>query len=58
MLAVVFGLVLLATGACYMRRNTFGLPLDEINWDFVWPVIVLALGGSVVSKALGQTKAA
>jgi di/tricarboxylate transporter len=55
---IVFGLVLLATGAYYMLRNTFGLPLDEINWDLVWPVIVLALGGSAIFKALNQTKAA
>jgi hypothetical protein len=55
---IVFGLILLAAGAYYMLRNTFGLPLDEIDWDRVWPFIVIALGGSVILKAWTQTKAA
>jgi hypothetical protein len=55
---IVFGIVLLAAGAYYMLRNTFGLPLDEIDWDRVWPFIVLTLGGSVIFKAWSQPKAA
>ncbi len=48
---IIFGLVLLTTGVWYLLRNTFGLPLDEIDWDRVWPLIVLCLGGSVIFKA-------
>lgn len=49
---LIFGLVLLFAGAYYVLRNSFGLPLDEINWDLVWPFIVVALGGSIVLKAV------
>ena len=48
---LIFGALLLFTGTYYVLRNTFGLPLDDINWDLVWPFIVVALGGAVLAKA-------
>jgi uncharacterized integral membrane protein len=49
---LIFGVLLLFTGTYYVLRNTFGLALDDINWDLVWPFIVVALGGAVVTKAV------
>ncbi len=56
--AIIFGIALLATGLFYVLRNTFGLPLGEINWDAVWPFIVLAIGGSMLFKAMAQPREA
>ena len=55
---LVFGAILLFTGVYYVLRNTFGLPMDDIDWDRVWPFIVLALGGSVVFKAVTRSQEA
>jgi len=49
---LIFGILLLFSGTYYVLRNTFGLPLDDINWDLVWPFIVVALGGTVLTKAV------
>jgi hypothetical protein len=55
---LVFGATLLFTGVYYVLRNTFGLPMNDINWDLVWPVIVVALGGSVIFKAATRSREA
>ncbi len=49
---IIFGMVLVFAGAYYVLRNSFGLPLNDINWDLVWPFIVVALGGSVLFKSV------
>jgi hypothetical protein len=49
--ALIFGLILVATGVYYALRNTLGLQLAEIEWDRIWPFIVLAIGTSAVLKA-------
>ena len=53
-----FGAVLMATGVYYVLRNTFGLPMGEIDWDRVWPFIVVGLGGSIIFKAWTQMREA
>jgi hypothetical protein len=52
--ALILGIVLLGTGLFYMLRNTFGLQLGEINWDGVWPFVVIAFGGSILFKTVTQ----
>lgn len=56
--ALIFGAALLGTGLFYILRDTFGLPLGEINWDGVWPFLVLAIGASIVFKTLAQPREA
>jgi hypothetical protein len=48
---LVFGLVLLFVGGYYLLRNTFGIQMADINWDMVWPILVIVLGGSVLFRA-------
>jgi hypothetical protein len=55
---LIFGAFLLATGVYYVLRNSFGLPMDDIDWDRVWPIVVVALGGSVVFKAFARPREA
>jgi hypothetical protein len=49
--ALFFGIILIATGIYYTLQNTFGMQLAEIDWDRIWPFIVLAIGASAVFKA-------
>jgi uncharacterized integral membrane protein len=52
--ALVFGAILLVVGAYYLLENTFGFNLPEINWDQVWPILVIVLGASVVLRAVAS----
>jgi uncharacterized integral membrane protein len=52
--ALIFGAVLLLVGGYYLLENTFGINLPEINWDQVWPLLVIVLGASVVLRAIAS----
>jgi uncharacterized integral membrane protein len=49
---LLFGLVLLAVGGYFILRNTLGFDIPDLNWDMVWPLLVVCLGGAVLWSAL------
>ncbi len=51
--AAIGGIVIL-TGVYFLLRNAFGLVLPPINWDLVWPIVVIASGVAIVSRAAGS----
>ena len=53
--ALVFGGILLIAGGFYFLRNTLGWNLGDLNWDALWPFLVIALGGSILYRALTGT---
>ncbi len=48
---IVFGLIVLGVGLWFLAENTFGLVLPELDWDKIWPVLVIALGVAIVLGA-------
>jgi hypothetical protein len=54
--ALLFGLIVLAVGCYYLLRNTLGFDLPELNWDMLWPVLIIGLGISVVYGALNRSR--
>ena len=42
--ALIFGIVILGVGIYYLLTNTFGFQLPELDWDKIWPLLVIALG--------------
>jgi hypothetical protein len=46
--AIVFGLILLAVGVYYLLERTFGLALPELDWDKLWPLILVLIGAAIV----------
>jgi uncharacterized integral membrane protein len=52
--ALIFGAVLLLVGGYYLLENTFGIALPQINWDQVWPLLIIALGASVVLRSIAS----
>ena len=50
--ALIFGAILVVVGGYYLLENTFGINMPEINWDQVWPILVIVLGCGVVLRAL------
>jgi divalent metal cation (Fe/Co/Zn/Cd) transporter len=50
--ALVIGGVILLVGGFYLLRNTFGLNLGELDWEPLWPILVVLLGAAIVVGAL------
>jgi hypothetical protein len=46
--AILIGLIILAVGIYYVLVNVFGLPLEELDWDKIWPLAVVALGIGII----------
>ena len=53
--ALVLGAVILFAGGYYFLRNTLGWNLGELDWEPIWPVLVIALGASILLGALIRT---
>jgi hypothetical protein len=50
--AIVFGCILLFVGGYYVLRNTLGFNLAELEWESLWPILVVLLGVSVLVGAM------
>jgi hypothetical protein len=46
--ALLIGGVILLVGAYYFLDLTLGFDLGPLNWDAIWPILVIALGISVL----------
>jgi hypothetical protein len=55
---IVFGVILLLVGGYYLLQQTFGFNLPDLNWDQIWPVLVIALGVVVLYGAWSRNKQA
>ncbi len=49
--AIVFGLILLVIGVYYLLEQTFGLALPALDWDKLWPLILVVIGAAIVYNA-------
>ena len=51
---LLLGGVLLFVGGYYLLRNTLGFSLDELDWEPIWPILVIVLGLAIVARALDR----
>jgi hypothetical protein len=49
--AIVFGVIVVAVGIYYFLSNTLGWNLGELNWDAIWPILVVGIGASILLGA-------
>lgn len=52
---ILFALILIFAGGYYFLRNTLGFDLGDLNGDAVWPIIVIAIGVSILYRNLVST---
>lgn len=45
---LVLGAIVLFVGGYYLLRNTLGLDLGELDWDMIWPILVIGIGVSIL----------
>ena len=50
--SVFWGVILIAVGVLILLANT-GV-LDSINWDYVWPLVLIALGVWLIARRVGR----
>ena len=48
---VFWGVVLIVVGALLLLSNTH--VLDNVNWSYVWPVALIALGLWLIARRIG-----
>ena len=50
--ALVIGGIILFAGGYYFLRNTLGWNMGELDWEPIWPVLVIVLGASILFGAV------
>jgi hypothetical protein len=48
---LLFGAILVIVGGYVILRNTLGFNIPDLNWDMVWPLFIVALGGAILFGA-------
>lgn len=56
--ALVGGFLIVAVGVYFFLRNAFGYAIPDINWDLVWPVVVIVTGLAILSRAIHKPTSA
>jgi len=49
--SIVVGLAFLGIGIWYFLDTTLGLTMPDIEWDNIWPIILIVIGGVIVVRA-------
>ena len=48
---ILVGLVFLVIGIWYFLDTTLGLTMPDIEWDNLWPILLIAIGAVIVFRA-------
>jgi uncharacterized membrane protein len=48
---LIFGLIVLGFGVYYFVQKTLGIPIPNLDWDQIWPLLVIALGAGIAFSA-------
>ena len=49
--SIVVGLIILGIGLWYFLDTTLGLTMPRIDWDNMWPIILIVIGGVIVFRS-------
>ena len=47
---LIFAVILLLTGGYFLLRNTLGIAMPDIDWNALWPVLVILLGIGALAR--------
>jgi uncharacterized integral membrane protein len=45
---LLFGAIVLFVGGFFFLRNTLGWDIGDLDWEMIWPALVIALGISIL----------
>ena len=49
--SILVGLVFLGIGIWYFLDTTLGLTMPDIEWDNIWPILLIVIGGVIGVRA-------
>ena len=49
--SILVGLVFLGIGIWYFLDTTLGLTMPDVEWDNIWPILLIVIGGVIVFRA-------
>jgi hypothetical protein len=55
-MARLWGLVLIAIGLWFFAQVTLGMDLPTFDWDLVWPLVLIVVGGSILVSGLARRR--
>ena len=47
---LVFAVILIVAGGYFLLRNTLGIAMPDIDWNALWPVLVILLGIGAMAR--------
>jgi hypothetical protein len=54
--AVVWGLILIVVGGWFFLDRTLGWDMPDLDWDALWPLALILIGGAVILQGLGRRR--
>lgn len=55
---LILGVILLMVGIYYLLQRTLGLDIPDLNWDQLWPLLLILLGGAILYGAVTRRNGA
>ena len=53
---LILGVIVLVIGAWFFATRTLGLDLPDLDWDQLWPVILIVIGGWIVYSSVRRAR--
>ena len=53
---LVIGGILLLVGIYYLFQQTLGFDIPDLNWNQIWPLILIVIGGLVLYGAWSRSR--
>jgi hypothetical protein len=50
--SLVFGVIILLVGLWFFATQTLGIDLPRLDWDQLWPIVLIAIGALIVLNAM------
>ncbi len=47
---LIFAAILLLTGGYFLLRNTLGIAMPDIEWNALWPVLLILIGIGAMAR--------
>jgi hypothetical protein len=54
--SLILGVIVLIIGAWFFATRTLGLDLPDLDWNQLWPVILIVIGGWVVYRSFRRAR--
>ena len=52
----IWGIILILVGAVYFLKNFIDIPSININWSYIWPVLLIIWGVKLILRKGQKTE--